>query len=315
LPETREYFLGEIECPIAIRHLDQTEAEERIRMSCIYVIESLFGLNTLILWDMTHRNVHSFTKWTKSEYYSAIKDLVIPIHSCKKLPSSPVYSRYLRFKLKYLATNITLTPPPQGAPITMKNYLKNITIGALTMIVVASPLISFAKENENRGKGSHDSRKEQSRDDDKKNISTKNSCIRAYGHFFAFGWNKKNSISDEDRAYIAANCRFPFGISKKFHGYNATTTPDVTAPVISNITSNAGKVQADIRWSTNEYTDSVVFWNTSSTVDTSDTASNRTINTRLTKNHQVILKNLIADTTYYFIVHQQLILSSLSSVL
>lgn len=204
----------------------------------------------------------------------------------------------------------------------MKTYLKNIMIGTLAVLVMASPLVSFAKNDDNRGKGSENSRKEQShgnsnkfaknddrknnnRSDDDKEKRKNTSCTRAYGHIIAFGWLKKNSISDEERAYIAANCYLPFGIHKKFRGNNASTTPDVTAPTITNITSNAGRVQADIRWNTNEYADSVVFWDTDDSIDTSDSSSKKASNSRLTKNHQVLLKNLTADTTYYYIVRSK----------
>lgn len=209
----------------------------------------------------------------------------------------------------------------------MKTYLKNIMIGTLAVLVMTSPLTSFAKDNDNRGKGSENSKKEQTRgsdkqsksddrkgegrsndrddDDDDRKSFTSNSCVRAYGHLIAFGWLKKNSISDEERTYIAANCNLPFGIHKKFRGNNSTTTPDVTAPVLSNITSTAGKVQADIRWNTNEYADSVVFWDTDDSIDTSDSSSKKASNSRLTKNHQVLLKNLTADTTYYYIVRSR----------
>ena len=213
----------------------------------------------------------------------------------------------------------------------MKHYLKNIMIGMLALTIMTSPLAAFAKNDDNRGKGQENSKKEQSRgqsnqnkkqvknenrnddrdeddrsdrakNDDKKSYTT--SCTRAYGHLIAFGWLKKNGISDEERTYIAANCYLPFGINKKFHGYNASTTPDTTAPILSNIASTAGKVQAEIRWNTNEYADSVVFWGTSSSVDTSDSA-NKTTNTRLTKTHQVLIKNLASDTTYYYIVRSK----------
>ncbi len=195
-------------------------------------------------------------------------------------------------------------------------------IALLAITIAATPLISFAKENDKKDdqKGRSESSKglmqknnnDDDRDDDNDNKNRKNgdnknhtSCVRAYGHLFAFGWNKKNSLSDDDRAYISGNCYLPFGIAKKFRGYNATTTPDVTAPVISNLSTNAGKTQADIRWSTNEQSDSVVFWNTSSSVDTSNSATNKVSNNRLTKGHQVLLRNLTPDTTYYVIVRSR----------
>ena len=203
----------------------------------------------------------------------------------------------------------------------MKNYTKHITLGIFALAIVASPLASFAKENDNKqGNGKNESRKEihapapikvnNDKDhQDELNKMRNNTCYRTYGHFFAFGWMKKNN---DDRRYLADNCRFPFGINKKFHGQNASTTPDVTAPVITAVKSAAGKVQSDIRWTTNEYADSVVFWGTSSTVDTSDSASNKTSNTHLTKSHQVLLKNLTASTTYYFIVKSKDIAGNVS---
>ncbi|MBP6858700.1 MAG: fibronectin type III domain-containing protein [Candidatus Pacebacteria bacterium] len=213
----------------------------------------------------------------------------------------------------------------------MKNYFKNITIALLALTIVASPFATFAKDNDNRGKGSDDSKskKEQSknddrrggddddhdddddRDDDKnrnrgdKNDSRTTTCSRVYGRLIGLGWLKKSDLTDEERAYFVANCYLPFGIHKKFRGNNATTTPDTTAPTISNITSNAGRVQADVRWNTNEYADSVVFWDTDDSIDTSDSSSKKVSNSRLTKNHQVLLKNLTADTTYYYTVRSK----------
>lgn len=223
----------------------------------------------------------------------------------------------------------------------MKNYFKNITIALLALTIVASPFATFAKDNDNRGRGSDDSKskKEQSRnssssqsknddrrgdgrdsddddhDDDRDDDKNKNrgdkknsptsSCARVYGRLIGLGWLKKGDLTDDERAYFTANCSLPFGIHKKFRGNNATTTPDTTAPTITNITSNAGRVQADIRWNTNEYADSVVFWDTDDSIDTSDSSSKKASNSRLTKNHQVLLKNLTADTTYYYTVRSK----------
>ena len=200
--------------------------------------------------------------------------------------------------------------------------MKNITIATLALIIVFSPFTTFAKENnkDKKQKNSSESRKEQFRNNDRhdddddddrsdrqrnKKNSHANKCIRAYGHFFSPGWNKQNTIDNDEREYFINNCYIPFGINKKFRGPNATTTLDVTAPLITRVTTNAGKVQADVRWMTNEYADSVVFWNTSNSIDTSDSAVNKFSNSRLTKSHQVIMRNLTPDTNYYIIIRSK----------
>jgi len=215
----------------------------------------------------------------------------------------------------------------------MKKYIQTLTIGTLALLLVASPLAGFAKEKENKKNGNgNEAKKEQvvnknddrnendnkrnddndkkkngsdSKNDDNKNKSVgQNSCVKAFGHLIAPGWLKKNGDTI-DRDYIAQNCWLPFGIAKKFRGNNASTTPDVTAPVISNIRSNPAKKQAEVKWATNEFANSTVYWNTSSSVDTSDTAAQKVVNNRFVKNHQVILRNLTPNTTYYFVVRSR----------
>lgn len=190
---------------------------------------------------------------------------------------------------------------------------------ALAVTLVASPFVSFAKENEKNRKSEKGNKVERVEKREKKTLTssrsekenenkdehndssriTKNdtSCFKAYGHLIAPGWFKKNSSVTVD-----ANCWLPFGIAKKFRGGNASTTPDVTAPVISAITFNPAQRQAEVRWTTNENSNSVVFWGTTSTVDTSDTATNRITKGDYTKNHRVILRNLTPNTTYYVVV-------------
>ncbi len=202
---------------------------------------------------------------------------------------------------------------------------------ALAVTLVASPFVSFAKENATREqsersssrmtdkgpkneksnkvervekqekKTAASSRAENENENERGNSSritkTDTSCLKAYGHLIAPGWFKKNgSIT------IDANCWLPFGIAKKFRGNNASSTPDVIAPVISNLSFNPAQKQAEIRWNTDENSNSVVFWNTTSTVDTSDTAANRITKADYTKNHRVILRNLTPETTYYVVV-------------
>lgn len=211
----------------------------------------------------------------------------------------------------------------------MKNNITYIAIVAIALVLVASPLAGFAKENEkNKGNNNNSAKKEQVKNDntrsdkdkeddndndDKdnkngnrdniKNVSG-NSCLKAYGHLFAFGWSKKNN-NDDDRKYVSENCYLPFGINKKFRGNNASTTPDVTAPLITNVTFNTAKKQAEVRFTTDEYSDSTVFWSTTNSVDTSASSTQKAVNGRFTKNHKVVLKNLTPDTTYYVIVRSR----------
>jgi len=83
--------------------------------------------------------------------------------------------------------------------------------------------------------------------------------------------------------------------------FTTLPTPDTTAPVISSVsaTSTAATI-ADITWTTDEASDSVVWYSTTTPVDT-NTASSTSSNT-LTTSHSVSLTGLTASTTYYFIV-------------
>jgi hypothetical protein len=199
----------------------------------------------------------------------------------------------------------------------MKTSLKYIAVSALAFTLMASPFVGFAKEKENeKAKGNENkakievtkklasSSKDRDNDhdaddrNDHKGPASETSCFKAYGHLIAPGWFKNNGTVQAD----VSTCWLPFGIAKKFHGYNASTTPDVTAPVISNVTFNPAQTQSEVRWSTNENSNSVVFWNTTASVDTSDTATNRIVKNDYTKNHKVIIKNLTPNTTYYVVV-------------
>lgn len=203
----------------------------------------------------------------------------------------------------------------------MKTSLKYIVMTALAVTLVASPFVSFAKENGADQKNEKNNKVERVKkqgdgnknehNDSSRLTKVNTSCLKAYGHLIAPGWLKKNWTNTVD-----ANCWLPFGIAKKFRGNNASTTPDVTAPVISNLAFNPALKQAEVRWSTDENSNSVVFWSLTSTIDTSDAATNRITKADYTKNHRVILRNLTPDTTYYVIVKSKDVSgnSSLSSV-
>lgn len=193
---------------------------------------------------------------------------------------------------------------------------------ALAVTLVASPFVSFAKEKDKGQKNEKSNKVERVEKQEKKTATSSRiereneneneneqrdssrvtksdtSCFKAYGHLIAPGWFKKNSDAQND----VSNCWLPFGIAKKFRGYNASTTPDVTAPIISNVVFNPAQTQSEVRWNTNENSNSIVFWNTAASVDTSDTATNRIVKSDYTKNHKIIIKNLTPNTTYYVVV-------------
>ena len=84
--------------------------------------------------------------------------------------------------------------------------------------------------------------------------------------------------------------------------YSFTTlTPDTTAPIISNISSSASTNTTDIIWETNEESDSIVWYSTTTPlIVSSDTLFVDSSN--LITNHTIPLSGLSATTTYYFIV-------------
>ncbi len=158
----------------------------------------------------------------------------------------------------------------------MKNISKTFLALAVIGISVSGPSVSFAKnDNGNKGKGNDNSvqkiikaqeraenrvqKQEQKRED-----REEKSCVRAFGHLIAPGWVKKNGPTT-----VGENCDLPFGIAKKFRGYNATSTPatstpatstpDTVAPVISNIVLRAEKHQITARFDTDERSDTRVF--------------------------------------------------------
>ncbi len=79
--------------------------------------------------------------------------------------------------------------------------------------------------------------------------------------------------------------------------YSFVTTQDTTAPNISNISVNTTNNSATITWSTDELSDSIINYGTTS--DYGQTATNTT----LTTIHVIELANLTASTTYHYEVN------------
>lgn len=80
-----------------------------------------------------------------------------------------------------------------------------------------------------------------------------------------------------------------------------TAVPDTTAPVISAVgTSNLLATTTSITWTTNEASNSKVWFGTTSPVSTSGPANSIDLN--LSTSHSVALSNLATSTTYYYVV-------------
>jgi hypothetical protein len=148
--------------------------------------------------------------------------------------------------------------------------------------------------------------KKDDRDDDKddKNYTRASStrsddgrvCWKAWGNLIAPAWIKLNASTT-----LSDGCFMPFGIGKKFWG-NGTTTPDVTAPVITDISIKAGEESARISWETNEKSNSAVFYGTTTPVSMSTSSPHMIIRTDMDRDHEINLSRLNASTTYYAVI-------------
>lgn len=172
----------------------------------------------------------------------------------------------------------------------MKNYFTSILIATLALVIVATPFTSFAKNDDNK-KSNDNGKKEQSRE--------KNSCLKAYGHLFNLGWSKKNT-SDSDLQYFRENCYLPFGINKKFRGNNASTTPDMTAPIIKKVVTTNGTTTMNVGWKTNELATSKVFYSSTNPLDINATTTSFISDGSLKLNHSISVMGLATSTAYYF---------------
>ncbi|MDO8435761.1 MAG: peptidoglycan-binding protein [bacterium] len=89
------------------------------------------------------------------------------------------------------------------------------------------------------------------------------------------------------------------GIQKKLCG---TSTPDTTAPVISDITATSTTATTtQIQWLTDEKANSKVWYGISTPVDTT-TSTAMISSSDNVLNHSITLSDLTASTTYYYVI-------------
>jgi hypothetical protein len=197
----------------------------------------------------------------------------------------------------------------------MKNYqtkLASISAGFLALMISVAPLSSFAKTAVN-GKELGNLKKVEAKAEigasanvtsnvsgnasvtASGSASTSSGKGNAFGHLIAPGWIKKNGTSTNNYSWL------PFGIAKKLGLGTSTgsTTVDTTAPMISSVVSAVHTTDATITWMTDEKSNSMIFYGTSSASVGSSTVANVTKNS-LVNAHSVSLSGLTASTTYYF---------------
>lgn len=128
-------------------------------------------------------------------------------------------------------------------------------------------------------------------------------CV-APGHLIAPGWLKQNR---EGKNPVRPCKALPPGIAKKIGGGSGTstasTTPDTTAPVISDIDADVtSSTTAEVEWETNESASSKVWYSTVSPLDLTASTTLMVSSSTLTKDHELDLTGLSASSTYYYVV-------------
>lgn len=119
-------------------------------------------------------------------------------------------------------------------------------------------------------------------------------CLRAFGLLISRGHRVERFEELRNRV-----CFWPFGIWKKISTTTPPTTPDTTAPVISNIKTETRVFKAEVRWDTNEKARGVLYYSTTTPLNLSGA-------TRLSRGpgreHRAELTPLAASTTYYALI-------------
>ncbi|HAS95682.1 TPA: hypothetical protein DCS99_04675, partial [Candidatus Wolfebacteria bacterium] len=116
------------------------------------------------------------------------------------------------------------------------------------------------------------------------------------GHLIAPGWLRK---MEGVAPIVSVRQTLPPGIAAKLG--LATTTPDTTAPKISDVEiKNIAANSVKIEWETNEPATSVAWYGTSTPVTTANGVSSSS--SALVSGHDLTLSGLSANTTYYYMV-------------
>lgn len=146
----------------------------------------------------------------------------------------------------------------------------------------------------------NDDEDEDEDNDNEEDVKERQICaIIPPGHLIAKGWLKKNN-----KPIVPVCQNLPPGIEKKIDDDHPTSTPDTTAPVISAVIAGSITLTgATITWTTNENSDSEVYYSTSTSVDKSTAPEVQ--NTAQVTSHSIILSGLSPSTVYRYIVESK----------
>lgn len=117
------------------------------------------------------------------------------------------------------------------------------------------------------------------------------SCFRMYTHLFVPGF-----FGFRGASAAHARCWRPFW------KHPAPSSSDTTAPVISGIDEDTDTHAITVTWTTNENANSVLYWDTESGVDVSDSGTHRVSSGAFVKDHKIKVSGLNDDTRYYFVI-------------
>jgi|SRR3989344_1460524 len=209
-----------------------------------------------------------------------------------------------------------------------KQISRKITTLFLVLMIGLTPALSYANDKENKQDRGNDRQGENHDDDDdqdddkgndknkserkedkleRKEIKNENkTCRKAFKNLFRSGNLGRNSAD----FYI--ECLKPFGFETKFIG-QASSTPDTTSPIITDLSITPATTTANITWHTDEKSDSTVFWSTSANINIASPSTASTTKNQKTKNHRVVLGNLASSTTYFVIVRSKDTSSNMSN--
>ncbi len=169
-----------------------------------------------------------------------------------------------------------------------------IPVVALALAIALAPATGLARDNNSTDKMDRDEVKVTYQTNTRYENRNSRPCLTAFGRLIAPSRFGTSTTVD--------HCRLPFGIFKKLFNPGPA---DVTAPVISNVVISASMDEASVRWTTNERTDSIVYYSTTTPVDRNDDDTAQVRSTTLSLNHQVTLEDLDASTTYYVVIRSR----------